>query len=160
MPTRSKALHAPAQEIYTDLTWMVRRCDTGGRGQSGVRSREVDAIFRAAGIPRRGIYVFSVDGASAAATAYARRVGATGIEDPATGSAAGPAGAYMVKHGYVGAERAGPLVIAQGVMVQRPSKLHVPTSALRLERRRSQGHDEAVVSRPIGRVVSEISQEG
>jgi trans-2,3-dihydro-3-hydroxyanthranilate isomerase len=42
-------------------------------------------------------------------------------EDPATGSAAGPLGAYLVERGVGG----GPIVITQGEVVGRPSFLHV-----------------------------------
>ena len=44
-------------------------------------------------------------------------------EDPATGSAAGPLGAYLAAHGLAGMP--GRLTIAQGEMVGRPSFLHV-----------------------------------
>ena len=44
-------------------------------------------------------------------------------EDPATGSAAGPLGAYLATYGRAGVP--GPVVIAQGEMVGRPSFLHV-----------------------------------
>ena len=44
-------------------------------------------------------------------------------EDPATGSAAGPLGAYLAKHGLAGLP--GSVVVAQGEMVGRPSFLHV-----------------------------------
>jgi len=46
-----------------------------------------------------------------------------GAEDPATGSAAGPAIAWMVRHGAVESEK--PTVIEQGVEMLRPSRLHV-----------------------------------
>ena len=44
-------------------------------------------------------------------------------EDPATGSAAGPLGAYLAHHGLAGMP--GTVVVAQGEMVGRPSFLHV-----------------------------------
>ena len=44
-------------------------------------------------------------------------------EDPATGSAAGPLGAYLAVHGLAGMP--GRVVVAQGEMVRRPSFLHV-----------------------------------
>jgi trans-2,3-dihydro-3-hydroxyanthranilate isomerase len=44
-------------------------------------------------------------------------------EDPATGSAAGPLGAYLAEHGVAGMP--GRMVIAQGEMIGRPSFLHV-----------------------------------
>jgi len=49
--------------------------------------------------------------------------GATIGEDPATGSAAGPLGAYLAMHGLV--ETPGSVVVAQGEQVGRPSFLHV-----------------------------------
>ncbi|MGZ8578929.1 MAG: PhzF family phenazine biosynthesis protein [Actinomycetota bacterium] len=44
-------------------------------------------------------------------------------EDPATGSAAGPLGAYLAEHGLAGMP--GSAMVAQGEMVGRPSFLHV-----------------------------------
>jgi trans-2,3-dihydro-3-hydroxyanthranilate isomerase len=44
-------------------------------------------------------------------------------EDPATGSAAGPLGAYLAQHRLAGMP--GSVVVAQGEMVGRPSFLHV-----------------------------------
>ena len=49
--------------------------------------------------------------------------GATIGEDPATGSAGGPLGAYLAMHGLAGMP--GTVVIAQGEQVGRPSFLHV-----------------------------------
>ncbi len=46
-------------------------------------------------------------------------------EDPATGSAAGPLGAYLAENDLAGAARGEHIVIAQGEMVNRPSFLHV-----------------------------------
>jgi trans-2,3-dihydro-3-hydroxyanthranilate isomerase len=44
-------------------------------------------------------------------------------EDPATGSAAGPAIAYLVRHGQVKSGET--VVIEQGIEMLRPSQLHV-----------------------------------
>jgi trans-2,3-dihydro-3-hydroxyanthranilate isomerase len=86
---------------------------------------KVDALFAAAGIQRRGMYVFSMERGTDDAIAYSRMLPAGGIEDPATGSAVGPAGLFMAKHGYVPADRAGSIVVRQGVFARRPSRLHV-----------------------------------
>ncbi len=59
------------------------------------------------------------------ATAYSRLVGTGGIEDPATGSAAGPAGCFMAKSGFVPPDRTESIVMLQGVLVRRPSRIHV-----------------------------------
>ena len=52
-------------------------------------------------------------------------LGPGAVEDPATGSAAGPAGAFIAKHGFVPSDRAAAIVFLQGVLVRRPSRLHV-----------------------------------
>jgi trans-2,3-dihydro-3-hydroxyanthranilate isomerase len=46
-------------------------------------------------------------------------------EDPATGSAAGPLGAYLVKYGAMKAEPTAEIVVEQGIEMGRPSFLHV-----------------------------------
>jgi trans-2,3-dihydro-3-hydroxyanthranilate isomerase len=48
-------------------------------------------------------------------------------EDPATGSAAGPLGAYLSQHGLAGMP--GHVTVAQGEMTGRPSFLHVDVEA-------------------------------
>ena len=45
------------------------------------------------------------------------------VEDVATGSAAGPAAAYLLRHGR--AEAASPIVLSQGRFAGRPSKILV-----------------------------------
>lgn len=86
---------------------------------------KLDAVFAAAGIQRRGLYVFSTERGQDDVTAYTRLVGTGGTEDPATGSAAGPAGAFAAKYGFVPPDRAGSIVFLQGVKVGRPSRLYV-----------------------------------
>ena len=46
-------------------------------------------------------------------------------EDPATGSAAGPLGCYLVRHGLVAGADTHRIVISQGVAMGRPSRIHV-----------------------------------
>jgi len=64
--------------------------------------------------------VFSAEGGHAKARMFAPDVGIT--EDPATGSAAGPLGAYLAEHGLL---PSGHLTISQGEEVGRPSTLLV-----------------------------------
>jgi trans-2,3-dihydro-3-hydroxyanthranilate isomerase len=82
------------------------------------------------------VYLFA---ASPARSGRANRPGPTGkeflarmfgpdlgvLEDPATGSAAGPLGGYLVRHGQVSADAARRIVIHQGASLHRPSVLHV-----------------------------------
>jgi trans-2,3-dihydro-3-hydroxyanthranilate isomerase len=72
-----------------------------------------------------GLYVWTLETARAGSTAHGRMfapgVGIT--EDPATGSAAGPLGAYLVRHGLA---RSGESIVAeQGFEIGRPSLLHI-----------------------------------
>ena len=89
---------------------------------------KVDAMFNTAGIPRRGLYVFSTERGQDEATAYSRLLSAGGIEDPATGSAAGPAGSFAAKYGLAPSGGAA-IVFLQGALVRRPSRLHVRVGA-------------------------------
>jgi trans-2,3-dihydro-3-hydroxyanthranilate isomerase len=86
---------------------------------------KVDAVFAAAGIQRRGIYAFSVENTGDGHAAYSRMLPSGGIEDPATGSAVGPAGCFAAKYGFVPRERIGAMTFLQGVLAKRPSRLHV-----------------------------------
>ena len=82
------------------------------------------AIFRDAGVTRRGIYVFSTEATTDGATVYGRNL-AAGREDAATGAAAGPLGSYLVRYGLVGPEVAAAMISRQGVKMRRPSTLYV-----------------------------------
>jgi trans-2,3-dihydro-3-hydroxyanthranilate isomerase len=65
---------------------------------------------------------------AAARAEHVARMFAPGIgvlEDPATGSAAGPLGCYLVQHAQVSNEGARRIVIQQGASMNRPSVLHV-----------------------------------
>ena len=72
------------------------------------------------------IYLFSLSPAGSPQTAYARMFApAVGIvEDPATGSAAGPLASYLVQHGLVTGADAQRIVIRQGVKMGRASTIH------------------------------------
>lgn len=74
-------------------------------------------------------YIFTTDrsGAPDSATTYSRMF-APGLgvyEDPATGSASGPLGSYLVRHGVVTAEQGRSILNLQGVKLGRPSWIHV-----------------------------------
>jgi trans-2,3-dihydro-3-hydroxyanthranilate isomerase len=117
---------APAQEVNCGSNFFIVPLPSRKAVDAAAMDRaKVDAVFAAAGIPRRGMYVFSTEPGPDDATAYSRLLSASGIEDPATGSAAGPAGAFVAKYGFVPPDRAGAIVFLQGALVRRPSRLHV-----------------------------------
>jgi trans-2,3-dihydro-3-hydroxyanthranilate isomerase len=74
-----------------------------------------------------GALFFSTESSEGDVLAYSRMFapGAGVVEDPATGSAAGPLACYMVRHRLVPAERMNDFVNLQGVAMGRPSRLHM-----------------------------------
>jgi trans-2,3-dihydro-3-hydroxyanthranilate isomerase len=89
--------------------------------------RALARFFDAAGSPELPVFFFTTEPGGDRATAYSRMF-APGLgvaEDPATGSASGPLGCYLVRHGIVSAERAGAISSVQGVRMGRPSRLHI-----------------------------------
>jgi trans-2,3-dihydro-3-hydroxyanthranilate isomerase len=76
-------------------------------------------LLRGAGARRA--YLFTVDTPNSNAAARARLLDVD-FEDAATGSAAGPLGAYLVQYGL---HRAGTLDIEQGIEMGRPSRITV-----------------------------------
>src|SRR4029079_9854283 len=93
----------------------------------------IDTFFREAGVDASGVFGFSPETtarnyrASSTATSYSRMFaqGLVVLEDPATGSAAGPLGYYLVRHKVVPAAKAGTILTPEGVKMGRPSHLHV-----------------------------------
>jgi trans-2,3-dihydro-3-hydroxyanthranilate isomerase len=84
-----------------------------------MRPREVSAIN--AELECDALYLFAVTEEGAKARLFAP--GVTVAEDPATGSAAGPCGAYLAERGL--GRMPGSMVIRQGEEAGRPSTLHV-----------------------------------
>lgn len=99
--------------------------------------RSLDAVRRArgdagamarffAGRDHPAVYLFSLEAESPEAAAHARMLslllGAEVREDPATGGAAGPFGAYLVRHGL---RPPGALLLEQGYEMGRPSQIDV-----------------------------------
>ncbi len=114
----------PPQEVSCGSPFfMVPLVSRAAVDQAVVDIRAAAAMFEAAKITRRGLFIFSTEPGADGATAYSRMMGAN--EDPATGSASGPLGCYLVKHGLVPAEKAGAIVSAQGVKMGRPSRIHI-----------------------------------
>jgi trans-2,3-dihydro-3-hydroxyanthranilate isomerase len=74
-----------------------------------------------------GVFFFSLEQVDEDVTAYSRMFGAgLGVsEDPATGSASGPLGCYLVTQQLVPRGRASEIVSLQGVAMGRPSRIHI-----------------------------------
>jgi trans-2,3-dihydro-3-hydroxyanthranilate isomerase len=117
---------APVQSVSTgnDFLFVALRDRAAvDRAQLNVAASIEDAGPTAA----LGVYAFTPDGSAGRiyARMFAPRSGVP--EDPATGSAAGPLGAYLVRHRLLkapdGAEAG--VLIDQGVAMGRPSRLHL-----------------------------------
>ena len=116
-----------AQDVSTGSTYIIvplasrKAVDTAVVDPSRMR-----AVRTAGGLTGFAVYAFTTEPGDDGTTSYSRLVPPPGIiEDPATGSAAGPLGCFMVRYGFVAADRAGSIVNAQGVLVKRPSRIHI-----------------------------------
>jgi trans-2,3-dihydro-3-hydroxyanthranilate isomerase len=84
-------------------------------------------LFGEASPSPHGVFVFSAEPGDARATVYSRmfapELGIT--EDPATGSASGPLGCYLVRHKVVQPGKSESMISLQGVKMGRPSHVHI-----------------------------------
>lgn len=87
-------------------------------------------LLRAVDLEELPVFVFSPEPADDDATAYSRMFAPVlGIsEDPGTGAASGPLGAYLLKYKAVSGKTASRLVSLQGVRMGRPSRIHIALS--------------------------------
>jgi trans-2,3-dihydro-3-hydroxyanthranilate isomerase len=118
----------PIQEIACGVPYILLPLAT----RAEVDAAEADptalrALESAFGVSHIGIYLFSLEDHGDGVTAYSRMFAAgLGIpEDPATGSACGPLGCYLVQQGVVKGESASSIVSWQGVAMGRPSRIHI-----------------------------------
>jgi trans-2,3-dihydro-3-hydroxyanthranilate isomerase len=79
------------------------------------------------------IFMFSIEPAGSTETAYSRMFAPEFgiIEDPATGSASGPLGCYLVHHGVVEGAATQRMVSLQGVAMGRSSRIHISIDGTR-----------------------------
>jgi trans-2,3-dihydro-3-hydroxyanthranilate isomerase len=86
-----------------------------------------DRFRESTGADANGVFVFSAQPGSDKATVYSRMFAPDlGIgEDPATGSASGPLGSYLVRHRVVTPEKARAMLSLQGAKMGRPSHVHI-----------------------------------
>lgn len=92
-----------------------------------VERAALTSFFDSAGIESHGVFVFSPERGRDKATVYSRMFAPElGVaEDPATGSASGPLGCYLVRHKVVTADKAGSILSLQGAKMGRPSHVHI-----------------------------------
>lgn len=118
----------PVQIVSCGLPFLLVPLTTRRAVDSAVLDRAAyDELFRAANVPPVGVFLFSPEPGADGATAYSRMFAPTlGVsEDPATGSASGPLGCYLVRHKVVTPEGAASMSSMQGVAMGRPSHVHI-----------------------------------
>jgi trans-2,3-dihydro-3-hydroxyanthranilate isomerase len=116
----------PIQEVSCGSTFMIVPMATRALVDgASVNRGAMEAAFTGAGLQPRGLMIFSSEAGDDGAHAYSRMLGLSGFEDPATGSAAGPLGSYLVEHEVVAAADASRILSAQGVQMNRPSQLYI-----------------------------------
>jgi trans-2,3-dihydro-3-hydroxyanthranilate isomerase len=92
-----------------------------------VDRKALQAFFLANEQPELPVFVFSVERGDDDATAFSRMFAPLfGVpEDPATGGASGPLGAYLFQHGVVTQQQADRMLSLQGVAMGRPSRIAI-----------------------------------
>jgi trans-2,3-dihydro-3-hydroxyanthranilate isomerase len=122
----------PIQEISCGVPYLVvplRDCDAVDRATGdSVAMLELPDLSRS----HPAILLFALDVLPTEVrlkpdTTYSRMfaAGLGVLEDPATGSAAGPLGCYLVEHGLVSPDEARQMTNAQGVKMGRASRIHM-----------------------------------
>jgi trans-2,3-dihydro-3-hydroxyanthranilate isomerase len=118
----------PVQMVSCGVPYLfVPLATRGAVDEATINGEAIDAYCRSMQAPASGIFLFSAEAGDDGATVYSRMF-APGLgvnEDPATGSASGPLGCYLVRHKVVPAAGAGAIVNLQGVKMGRPSLIHV-----------------------------------
>jgi trans-2,3-dihydro-3-hydroxyanthranilate isomerase len=141
------AANLPVQEVSCGVPYLfvpLRDRKTVDRAMSDA------AAFRrfmaAAGLDL-AIFLFSIDAPNSAETVYSRMFAPEFgiVEDPATGSASGPLGCYLVSHGVVAGEAAQRMVSLQGVAMGRSSRIHIAIDGNRQDITRVRVGGEAVL---------------
>jgi PhzF family phenazine biosynthesis protein len=106
----------PLEVVSTGLPYLIVPVTPDGLARARIRAANFAGLLEKTGA--KFVYVFDAEG----------REGRTwdnagAVEDIATGSAAGPTGAYLVRHRVVAAEK--PFVLRQGRFAGRPSEMRV-----------------------------------
>jgi trans-2,3-dihydro-3-hydroxyanthranilate isomerase len=121
------AADLPVQEISCGVPYLIvplRDRETVDRAIP-----RADATLDVPGVSRRqpAILLFAPEVRLKAETTYSRMFapGLGVMEDPATGSAAGPLGCYLVKHRCVAGAEARDIVNVQGVKMGRASRIYI-----------------------------------
>lgn len=116
----------PVQEVSCGATFLfVPMATRAAVDRASLDRAAMGGFLERLQMQRRGVFLFSKEPGGDDATVYSRMLSFRGIEDPATGSASGPLGAYLVHHGAVPKEKAREILSRQGVKMGRPSRVYI-----------------------------------
>lgn len=118
---------APVEEVSCGVPYLLVPLASRQAVDAVVIDRRALALCcKGAGLPERAVYVFT-PASQGDETVYSRMLAPNlGIaEDPATGSACGPLGSYLLHHELVTPEQARDMVSLQGVAMGRRSRIHM-----------------------------------
>jgi trans-2,3-dihydro-3-hydroxyanthranilate isomerase len=125
-PSELKSTLLPIQEVSGGASFLfVPLASRAAVDRAKLNTTAISAVFGKADVRKQSVFLFSTEITDDTATAYGRKLGIDGREDPATGSAAGPLGCYLVRYGMTRGKDANHIRIRQGVQMGRPSWLHV-----------------------------------
>lgn len=132
----AQALGVNENDLVCDLPVQMVSCGVPFLFVALKRRAAVDAVsierkalarcMVGAGLPELPVFLFTME-RGGTETVYSRMLApGFGItEDPATGSASGPLGAYLLRHGAVSPDEARSMVSLQGAAMRRPSRIHI-----------------------------------
>ncbi len=120
---------APPQLVSTGLPWLIAPVRTR-RAVERISVNQQAFAKVVKGLPKGvvDIYATALDPVSEAATSHSRAfslVSGSMVEDPATGSASGCLGAYLVNKGLIDVGASNKMVNEQGFAIGRPSKIEI-----------------------------------
>ena len=116
----------PVQEVSCGATFLFVPMATRAAVDRAFLDRaSMGALLEGLQMERRGVFVFSKEPGGDDATVYSRMLSFGVLEDPATGSASGPLGSYLVHHGVVPREKSREILSRQGAKMGRPSRIYI-----------------------------------
>jgi trans-2,3-dihydro-3-hydroxyanthranilate isomerase len=139
----------PVQVVSCGVPYVMVPLQTRQAVDQAVLNRAAyDDLMRRAPAGMTGLFFFSTEDGPDGATAYSRMFApdAGVFEDPATGSASGPLGCYLVRHGAVAPDALYSMWSLQGVKMGRPSHVHISIGVEGGEIRSVQVGGEAVLA--------------
>jgi trans-2,3-dihydro-3-hydroxyanthranilate isomerase len=118
----------PIEMVSTGLPWVILPV-TSRKAVERARGNAAEFAEAMKGLPKEvGFYVTCLDPLKRGSTTHSRGfalVSGNVVEDPATGSASGDLGAYLVRHGLIEVRRITKIVNEQGYEINRPSRIEI-----------------------------------